>query len=76
VASAGTTNVPSTDMHLAGGVSSASGNPVVNIYASPSTAATMAPLNLTGGSQAHENRMPFLVLNNCIALQGIFPSRN
>jgi microcystin-dependent protein len=30
----------------------------------------------SGGSQAHENRQPFLTLNFCIALQGIFPSRN
>ena len=30
----------------------------------------------TGGSQAHENRSPFLVLNFIIALQGIFPSQN
>lgn len=29
-----------------------------------------------GGSQAHENRQPFLVLNVIIALQGIFPSQN
>jgi len=29
-----------------------------------------------GGSQAHENMQPFLVLNFCIALQGLFPSRN
>ncbi|GAB3843850.1 tail fiber protein [Hymenobacter terrigena] len=33
---------------------------------------TSAP---TGGSQAHENRMPFLVLNYCIATQGVFPQR-
>jgi microcystin-dependent protein len=30
----------------------------------------------TGGSQAHENRQPYLVLSFCIALQGIFPSQN
>jgi microcystin-dependent protein len=38
----------------------------------------MAPqaLGTAGGSQPHENRQPFLVLNICIALQGIFPSRN
>ena len=30
----------------------------------------------TGGSQAHLNQQPFLTLNFCIALQGIFPSRN
>ena len=29
-----------------------------------------------GGSQAHENMSPFLVINFSIALQGIFPSRN
>ena len=29
-----------------------------------------------GGSGPHENRQPFLVLSFCIALQGIFPSRN
>jgi microcystin-dependent protein len=30
----------------------------------------------TGGSQPHENRQPYTVLNFIIALQGIFPSRN
>jgi microcystin-dependent protein len=41
-------------------------------------AAPMAPqaLGLVGGNQPHENRQPFLTLNICIALQGIFPSRN
>ena len=29
-----------------------------------------------GGSQAHVNMSPFLTLNFCIALQGIFPSQN
>lgn len=29
-----------------------------------------------GGSQAHQNMQPFLTLNFCIALQGIFPSPN
>lgn len=33
----------------------------------------VAPL---GGGQAHENRPPFLVVNFCIALQGIFPPQN
>jgi microcystin-dependent protein len=30
----------------------------------------------TGGSQPHENIQPYLTLNFCIALEGIFPSRN
>ena len=39
---------------------------------------TMAPqsIALAGGGQPHPNMSPFLVLNVCIALQGIFPSRN
>lgn len=33
-------------------------------------------LQPSGGSQPHENRPPALTLNWCIALAGIFPSRN
>ena len=33
-------------------------------------------LSAVGGSQPHENMMPYLVLTFCIALQGIFPSPN
>jgi microcystin-dependent protein len=29
-----------------------------------------------GGGQAHNNMMPYQALNYCIALQGLFPSRN
>jgi len=29
-----------------------------------------------GGNQAHPNQQPFLTLNFCVALQGIFPSQN
>ncbi len=35
-----------------------------------------ASIGNTGGSQAHLNMQPFLTLSFCIALQGIFPSRN
>jgi microcystin-dependent protein len=35
-----------------------------------------ASLTNVGGSQPHNNMMPYLVLNFIIALQGIFPSRN
>lgn len=35
-----------------------------------------AAVSATGGSQAHENMQPYLVLNFCIALTGIFPSRD
>lgn len=32
-------------------------------------------LSISGGSQPHNNMMPYLTLNFCIALQGIFPAR-
>jgi microcystin-dependent protein len=32
-------------------------------------------LTPTGGNQPHNNMMPYLVLNFCIALQGVFPPR-
>jgi len=40
------------------------------------TALNAATLATVGGSQAHLNMQPFLVLNFCIALQGIFPSQS
>jgi microcystin-dependent protein len=48
-------------------------------YGSIADAGTaMSPQSIgnIGGSQPHENRSPYLTLNYCIALQGIFPSPN
>ena len=49
-----------------------------NAYKAPSNNATLSPSTIgsVGGSQPHENRQPYLVLNFIIALQGIFPSQN
>jgi len=33
-------------------------------------------IDLAGGSQPHNDMQPYLVINFCIALEGIFPSRN
>ena len=48
------------------------------IYAGFTNVTAMLPESITnvGGSQPHENRQPYLVLNFCIALVGVFPSRN
>jgi microcystin-dependent protein len=50
----------------------------LNLYGPPSNLTNIAPDSVTnfGGSQPHQNMQPFLTLNFCIALQGIFPSRN
>lgn len=53
-------------------------NQVDDIYSSTLTtpvALNAAEIGGTGGSQAHNNLQPFLTLNFCVALQGIFPSR-
>ena len=51
---------------------------VNNGYTAPAAFTTLIPSTITnvGGSQPHNNMMPYLVLNFIIALQGIFPSRN
>ena len=49
-----------------------------NVYSSGGPTTTLLPGTVTdtGGSQAHLNMQPFLVISFCIALQGIFPSTN
>jgi microcystin-dependent protein len=41
----------------------------------PITPLNPAVLPVAGGSQPHNNLMPYLTLNFCIALQGVFPQR-
>ena len=77
----------SSNLALVGGTLNATlGTPQGNYWAntgkthwstSPPNAA-MGPTAVTnvGGSQPHTNMQPYLVLNFCIALQGIFPSQN
>jgi microcystin-dependent protein len=51
---------------------------VSNVYTPAANLTSLNPASVTsiGGSQAHLNMQPFLVLTFCIALQGIFPSQN
>ncbi|MEM8696423.1 MAG: tail fiber protein [Pseudomonadota bacterium] len=48
------------------------------IYHAPATPVSMAPNSVAnvGGGQAHENMQPYIAVNFCIALRGLFPSRN
>jgi microcystin-dependent protein len=55
-----------------------SSNPAIYAQAFPSinnplVSSTLLPF---GGNQGHENRSPFLAMNWCIAINGIFPSFN
>ena len=68
---AATINIPDNTMVLA--------NTAPNdLYTGAAALATLQAATVTsvGGSQPHANQQPFLTLNFCIALIGIFPSRN
>ncbi|HEX6085897.1 MAG TPA: tail fiber protein [Thermoanaerobaculia bacterium] len=50
-----------------------------NVYNTTTTglgAFAAGTVSNVGGSQAHENRQPYLALAFCIALQGVFPTLN
>jgi microcystin-dependent protein len=74
------TNLPSTNVVLGQttGVPAQGSLFPILLYASGASGGPLDPhsIGTAGGSQAHSNIMPFLTLNFCIALQGIFPSRN
>jgi microcystin-dependent protein len=46
------------------------------VLANDSGNATNNAIPLAGGGQSHENRAPHLVMHFCIALFGVFPTRN
>jgi microcystin-dependent protein len=68
--SQGTDQSPLNEM-FAGGVGG------ISLYAAPASITQLADVTLApaGGDQPHNNMMPYLTLNFCIALQGVFPPR-
>lgn len=65
-----TTNIPSAGNAL----SNTAPNQVYSNSNENLTAMNPGSITNVGGSQAHLNMQPFLTLNFCIALQGVFPS--
>ncbi|GED68181.1 tail Collar domain-containing protein [Brevibacillus reuszeri] len=51
---------------------------VAEPYAQANSLTQMNPaaIGTAGGSQAHNNMQPYLAMHFCIAVQGIYPSRN
>jgi microcystin-dependent protein len=60
-----TTNRPNGAVPARGGV-----------YANTPDGSNLAASTSAGGGQPHTNVQPYLTLNYCIALEGIYPSRN
>jgi microcystin-dependent protein len=67
------TNIPVAGTSVLGNTAP---NQVYNASGQNLVAMNPAAISSIGGNQAHLNMQPFLVLNFCIALQGIFPSQN
>lgn len=67
----GSTDIPTNNHALA-----RSARDVYRDQATSLTSLVSGSMTNTGGSQAHDNMQPYLALNFCIALQGLFPSRN
>ena len=48
----------------------------IDLYRTGAGDMSIAGISSAGGGQSHENMQPYTTLNFCIALQGLFPSRN
>lgn len=72
----GTTNVGTANTGPGGNLMAQSSGQFLYAPASNLQAMASQSISNVGGSQAHNNMMPYLVLNFIIALQGIFPSQN
>jgi microcystin-dependent protein len=77
-ASTATEQIPTSNLYLAQAQSQATNKPDVYIYGTGGTGPQLASATIgqNGGGGAHPNQQPYLVLNICIALQGVFPSRS
>lgn len=73
--SVGATSAPGTGGRPAGAVPARAAD---EVYGASTDGTTMsaAMIGNAGGNQPHTNIQPYLTVNFCIALQGIFPSRN
>jgi microcystin-dependent protein len=73
------TTVTSSGNQLANGFTgNLQGNVQAKMYSTANSNAQMNvnAIGITGSSLPHNNMMPFITLNFCIALQGIFPPRS
>jgi microcystin-dependent protein len=70
---------PSNNFYTAGhyddGKGHSGGVQIYQVQQPPADQLNQLSVGFTGGSQPHNNLMPYLTLNFCIALQGIYPPR-
>jgi microcystin-dependent protein len=68
----GTLNLPAPDRCISGSNGGFAYSTVANGAAAAMSGNALAP---AGGDQPHNNMQPYLTLNFCIALQGVYPPR-
>lgn len=72
-------NAPAGAVEAEGQTGGRGGTADLALYSAAGTRTPLAPAALTaaaGGSGPHNNRQPYLALNFCIALRGIYPPRS
>jgi microcystin-dependent protein len=65
------------DLQIPNAARSLAGSVKGNAYkaAAPDRTMSLSAVGLKGGSQPHNNMQPYLTLNICICLQGVYPKR-
>jgi microcystin-dependent protein len=80
VTTTGITNTPANNLSLgrSSGVDNTGKAFNLTIYSTGTGGTALAPgaLGPGGGNAAHDNMMPYTVVNFCISLAGIYPSQN
>jgi microcystin-dependent protein len=69
---------PANAVYMRGHYNDGVGNTgAVDLYTTNAPDTTLNPLalSITGGNLPHNNMMPYLTLNFCIAMQGVYPPR-
>ena len=69
-------NVNGTASNPVGGIWATSDSTQYQTGSAPDTSMGSMPTNAMGGSQPHDNMIPYLVVTYIISLFGIFPSQN
>jgi microcystin-dependent protein len=75
----GSAAIPSSTVGLAQAETVATNKQSVSIYGSPVAGPPHfdpSAIGFSGKGQPHQNQQPYLVLNYCISMDGVFPSRN
>lgn len=69
---------PANNVFARGNFNNSGATGAVDLYTATAPGVTLraSEIGVTGNGQPHNNMMPYLTLNFCIAMQGVFPPRS